>query len=259
MPDRSNDRKRRTASGTAHVGKGEKVNTSGPLGNGPRASEDRGKTGSSPGEERGSNPTRAAGASGNYNNTQRGSACSGGLNLRSLIFIAIAVVLLITLFRSCSGSKPAYYDSNSGSYGTSSSSSSGYGSLFDVSNFQNYYQTSNDYQGLGTSSSSASETTAAQASYSEVDSAVSGKAREKYITPKGNGKDVVTVMVYMCGTDLESKYGMATSDLKEMASANISDKLNIIVETGGCKQWKISGISNSVNQIYKVESGKLIH
>jgi hypothetical protein len=62
-------------------------------------------------------------------------------------------------------------------------------------------------------------------------------------------------MVYMCGTDLESKYGMGTSDLSEMAAATLSDKVNIIVYTGGCKQWKTSAISNSYNQIYKIESG----
>ena len=45
MPDRSNDRERRTASGTAHVGKGEKVSTSGPLGSGPRPSGNKGGTG----------------------------------------------------------------------------------------------------------------------------------------------------------------------------------------------------------------------
>ena len=73
----------------------------------------------------------------------------------------------------------------------------------------------------------------------------------------GNGQDVITFMVYMCGTDLESKSGMASNDLMEMAKANLSDKINIIVYTGGCSGWKTSGISNRVNQIYKVENGQL--
>ena len=257
MPDRSNDRERRTASGTAHVGKGEKVSTSGPLGGGSRPSGNKVGTGNNSEQVRPSNSQRASGAYGNYSSGGN-SARSGGLNLRSLIFIVLAIVVLVSLFRSCSGSKPSYYDSNSGSY-QSSSSASDHSSIFDASNFQNYYQTSNDYQGLQSSSASSSASEPqAQASYSNVDQAVSNEARDKYITPLGNGRDTVTVMLYMCGTDLESKYGMATSDLKEMASANISDKLNIIVETGGCKRWQISGISNSVNQIYKVETGKLI-
>ena len=63
---------------------------------------------------------------------------------------------------------------------------------------------------------------------------VSANARPKRYVPLGNGKDTVTVMVYMCGTDLESNYGMATSDLQEMMNATISSNVNVSVETGGC-------------------------
>ncbi len=88
-----------------------------------------------------------------------------------------------------------------------------------------------------------------------LDTTVASAARAKRTTILGNGRDVVTIMVYMCGTDLESKSGMASSDLSEMASAALSSNVNVIVYTGGCKQWKTQGISNTVNQIYKVESG----
>lgn len=94
------------------------------------------------------------------------------------------------------------------------------------------------------------------ATTTSIDTNVSKKARDRYYTPETG--DTVTIMVYMCGTDLESKYGMATSDLTEMANANIADNVNLIVETGGCSKWKTSGISNSCNQIYKVEHGKLV-
>ena len=86
---------------------------------------------------------------------------------------------------------------------------------------------------------------------------VSANARPKRYVPLGDGKDTVTVMVYMCGTDLESNYGMATSDLQEMANAAIGGNVNVIVETGGCKMWKNKIISASTNQIYKVENGGL--
>ena len=86
---------------------------------------------------------------------------------------------------------------------------------------------------------------------------VAADARARFFTPLGGGRDNVTVMIYMCGTDLESKYGMATSDLSEMVKANLSDKVNVIVETGGAKTWKNSVVSNSVNQIYRVQSGGL--
>ncbi len=90
-----------------------------------------------------------------------------------------------------------------------------------------------------------------------VNTSVAKGAREKYTVIKGGGKDVVTLMVYMCGTDLESKYAMASKDMQEMAAASLSDKVNIIIYTGGCSQWQTKGISNTVSQIYKIENGGL--
>lgn len=82
-------------------------------------------------------------------------------------------------------------------------------------------------------------------------------ARDKRTVLKGNGQDTVTIMVYMCGTDLESKHGMASNDLAEMAKATYGDNVRIIVLTGGCSKWKTSGISSDVNQIYRVVNGSL--
>ena len=90
-----------------------------------------------------------------------------------------------------------------------------------------------------------------------VDQNVATGSREKYTAIAGNGQDTVTIMVYMCGTDLESKHGMASSDLSEMASANLGSNVNIIAYTGGCSKWKTSGISNGANQIYQVKDGGL--
>ena len=86
---------------------------------------------------------------------------------------------------------------------------------------------------------------------------VAPEARDKFTKILGNGKDTVTIMVYMCGTDLESNSGMGTSDLQEMLNADVSDKVNLIVFTGGCRQWRNNVVSSSVNQIYKITHGKL--
>lgn len=86
---------------------------------------------------------------------------------------------------------------------------------------------------------------------------VASGARAKYTALKGNGDDTVTLMVYMCGADLESKHGMASNDLQEMANANLSNKVNLLVYTGGAKQWKNNKVSSSVNQIHKVENHNL--
>lgn len=86
-----------------------------------------------------------------------------------------------------------------------------------------------------------------------VDLNVSSGARNKYTTILGNNKDEVTVMVYMIGTDLESGYGAASKDLYEMYYAGIKDNINIVVETGGCKNWQLD-ISNNYIERYTVNS-----
>ena len=92
---------------------------------------------------------------------------------------------------------------------------------------------------------------------SKLNTNVSPSARPKRTEIKGDGSDVITIMIYMCGTDLESRSGMASNDMREMAAASLSDNINIIVYTGGCKGWKINGVSNQVNQIYRVRNGNL--
>ena len=91
----------------------------------------------------------------------------------------------------------------------------------------------------------------------EEESAAAEPAREKFTAIKGNGEDTVTIMVYMCGTDLESKHGMGTNDITEMTRANLSDKINLIVYTGGCSRWNNNIISSKTNQIYRVRNGQL--
>ncbi|MEE1048350.1 MAG: clostripain-related cysteine peptidase [Clostridia bacterium] len=46
-----------------------------------------------------------------------------------------------------------------------------------------------------------------------------------------------TVCVYMCGTDLETRSAAATTDLLEMLAADIPEDINVLVMTGGTKQW----------------------
>jgi len=110
---------------------------------------------------------------------------------------------------------------------------------------------------LSTSLGSVSTGWTAGSNVGRLNTTVAPGAREKYTEILGNGKDTVTIMVYLCGTDLESKYKMGTADLTEMSAATLNDMVNIIVYTGGCRQWQNNIVSSSVNQIYKVESGGL--
>ena len=111
-------------------------------------------------------------------------------------------------------------------------------------------------------SGSSAYSSAAQQSWSapannQMDSSVASGSRAKYTQILGKGQDTVTVMVYLCGTDLESKSGMATRDLMEMTKAQISDKVNVLVYTGGCARWQNQVLSARANQVYQIQSGGL--
>ena len=97
-----------------------------------------------------------------------------------------------------------------------------------------------------------------QLSSATLDTKVAAGSRDKYTQILGNGQDKVTIMAYMCGTDLVSKHGMATSDLQEMMKASFGDNVNLIVYTGGCKKWKNNVVSSDKNQIYQIKNGKLV-
>lgn len=99
---------------------------------------------------------------------------------------------------------------------------------------------------------------AAPANTGRLDATVASNAREKYTKLLGDGKDTATIMVYMCGTDLESRSGMGTADLQEMLNARFGEEINLLVYTGGCKGWKNNAVSSSTNQIWQVKEGKLV-
>ncbi len=136
--------------------------------------------------------------------------------------LTIIVLLVIFFFSKCSGSVDL--SGNNGGYGGNTGTNNSY---------------VNEYVGGGS------------VNYNVADGS---RAKRTSIT----GSDSVTIMVYMCGTDLESKHGMASADMEEMraASSSFGDNFNLIVYTGGCNKWK-NGVSSSVNQIYQIKGGKI--
>ena len=64
----------------------------------------------------------------------------------------------------------------------------------------------------------------------------------------------VTILAYICGTDLESDEGEASTDIREMISAGIggSGEVSAIIATGGCKQWQRFNISTRSVQYYRL-------
>ena len=66
-----------------------------------------------------------------------------------------------------------------------------------------------------------------------------------------------TVMVYMCGSDLESGYGAASADVEEMLEADLGDDVNVVLETGGASEWSFSPEADpSTRQRWVLEDGE---
>ena len=163
-----------------------------------------------------------------------------------------------TAQQNTSGSSNSNNNSNNNSGSASGSSNgladllssllgSGSGSVYDTIGLPNE----------GSSQNSAYFTSSMEDNTSSADTTVASGARSKYTKILGNNKDTVTVLVYMCGSDLESQNGMGTADLKEMANATIGENVNVVVYTGGASRWRNNVVSSSTNQIYLIRGGKL--
>ncbi len=63
----------------------------------------------------------------------------------------------------------------------------------------------------------------------------------------------LTIMVYMCGSNLETLNGAASNDIQEMQSAGISKDISLLIMTGGSKNWSM-GFDSSETIIYEVSS-----
>lgn len=73
------------------------------------------------------------------------------------------------------------------------------------------------------------------------------------------GDGTKTIMMYIVGSDLESEYNAATSDIYEITTSNFDDEnINFIIYTGGTKDWNNPDISDNHNSILKVENGELV-
>lgn len=74
--------------------------------------------------------------------------------------------------------------------------------------------------------------------------------------------DDQTIMIYMCGADLESGNGLASGDIYEILKVNNQpDDVNIIIETGGASSWSSSygyGISSTKLERWHVENRDLV-
>lgn len=91
-----------------------------------------------------------------------------------------------------------------------------------------------------------------------VTTADGSKTATCLVTVSAVAQDAWTIMIYMCGADLESGYtssdtevGCATGDLIEIQNeaSSLPDNVNVIVEAGGAKSWE-SNYSSVISTSY---------
>lgn len=78
-------------------------------------------------------------------------------------------------------------------------------------------------------------------------------ARRTRAAEQSMGGDDWTILVYMCGTDLESDGGNASSDLYEAMQANIGNNINFVFQTGGTYSWYYDDMDPTKLQRFAVE------
>ena len=263
--NRPGGREKRTVSGGGNAYRRGSGLGSGSVGGGPRGSSGGSFSG---GGDRGTGgggllavllALLIGGATNNNGNGTNKRGCLGRIFV--LILIVVGAVLLLNM---CSGQTSGGLLSSLLGDFTTSTEDSGLSSVdtsTDTSSTDSSGSVSDALGSLLGSYGSTSGQISAVSSSEDVYKAhepnrdVASAAREKFTdTASAN---TVTVMVYMCGTDLESKSGMATTDLEEMVSATLGDNINVILETGGASTWQNQIIKSGTNQRFRVKQGGL--
>ena len=82
---------------------------------------------------------------------------------------------------------------------------------------------------------------------------------ESYVLSE-DGKKEWAIYWYLCGSDLESGYGSATADLEEMLCVELPENINVVIQTGGAKEWQNSFVNPNYLErfVYNSEGLKLV-
>ena len=101
--------------------------------------------------------------------------------------------------------------------------------------------------------------TMGNASAQESAGAANGSSPEAPVVSIPAGLEInpnakLTLMVYMCGSDLESRGDHASADIGEMAFSGFnSDEVNVIVMAGGARKWKQTFIPDGEVSVFMVK------
>lgn len=83
---------------------------------------------------------------------------------------------------------------------------------------------------------------------------------DSYEDIKENGNDTsVTIMIYLDAATLESgEEPFASYDMEQMLEAELSDRINVLIQTGGTCSWENPDISTQTTQRYRIQDKTLV-
>ena len=67
-----------------------------------------------------------------------------------------------------------------------------------------------------------------------------------------------TLLIYMCGSNLETKQGLAGKNIDELLATDIPAGTRVVIQTGGSKTWRSHNISSEKIQRYEVRDKELL-
>ncbi len=87
----------------------------------------------------------------------------------------------------------------------------------------------------------------------ERDTVPEAVAKESF----GSTESGWTLMIYLCGSDLESENGVSSFNIEEMCFAELTEDVSVLVETGGSGFWQWDNVDPAVLQRFALSDGEL--
>ncbi|MBQ1855241.1 MAG: clostripain [Anaerovibrio sp.] len=85
-----------------------------------------------------------------------------------------------------------------------------------------------------------------------------GSYERAYANPYAyNSSDNWVVYWYICGSDLETQYGSATTDIEELLDVNLPPNVKVVFQTGGSCEWQNDVMGNNVIGRYLYDASGL--
>ncbi len=74
---------------------------------------------------------------------------------------------------------------------------------------------------------------------------------------RGVAAETWAIYWYLCGSDLETRLGSASTDFAELLNAQLPDNVVVVIQTGGSKEWQVEEVSSRHVGRFVYQNGEL--